>query len=159
MVYCKDFIYLDFQGCSCGRIRLQSDKQTQRIVIRLIGQAEDQACFALRLSSDGRAGEPPIPTTIANTKRSVAGFPRPTPASAGPGQWPTSPQPMPKRTAPKTRGRSRCLLVGRLKFGAQNGDRPFFTHSHAVVLLAGPSGRPHLGDVSGPGSCTGQAGA
>jgi hypothetical protein len=62
-----------------------------------------------------------IPVTIAVTKRKTSIRPLASDTRAGPGQYPASPQPTPKITAPEIKGVSMAVEVGRLKRGDQSG--------------------------------------
>src|SRR5262249_23518252 len=62
-----------------------------------------------------------MPVTIAVTKTKTSIRPLASDTRAGPGQYPASPQPAPKITAPETRGVSMAVEVGRLKRGDQSG--------------------------------------
>src|SRR5262249_51232997 len=62
-----------------------------------------------------------MPVTIAVTKTKTSIRPLASDTRAGPGQYPASPQPTPKITAPEMRGVSMAVEVGRLKRGDQSG--------------------------------------
>src|SRR5262245_42192329 len=62
-----------------------------------------------------------MPVTIAITKTKTSVRPLASDTRAGPGQYPASPQPTPKTTAPEIRGALMAVEVGRLKRGDQSG--------------------------------------
>src|SRR5262245_16808190 len=62
-----------------------------------------------------------MPVIIAITKTKTAVRPLASDTRAGPGQYPASPQPMPKITEPEMRGVSMAVDVGTLKRGDQSG--------------------------------------
>src|SRR5215475_2869661 len=62
-----------------------------------------------------------MPVIIAITKTKTSIRPLASDTRAGPGQYPASPQPTPKTTAPEIRGASIAVEVGRLKRGDQSG--------------------------------------
>src|SRR5690606_11821576 len=64
----------------------------------------------------------PIPASIARVKTAAFSSPAPRATSAGPGQNPARPQPMPKPRLPSTRGRSMSRRVGTCR-GAPSRDR------------------------------------
>jgi hypothetical protein len=62
-----------------------------------------------------------MPVIIAITKTNTSIRPLASDTKAGPGQYPASPQPMPKIREPEMRGASIAVEVGRLKRGDQSG--------------------------------------
>ena len=62
-----------------------------------------------------------IPINIAGTKTSVPLAARERDVTAGPGQNPPSPQPIPNIAAPASKRKSKSVLVGRLNTLLKNG--------------------------------------
>ena len=88
-----------------------------------------------------------MPRSIVAKKISVPVDPKGTDVTAGPGQKPPSPQPMPKVAAPTIRRASKSVRVGMWNMSLKNGVARFCTNQKPgiVTLIAPPITKARLG--------------